>query len=186
MNRKILICALTLSAIACAPNTKERSYKRVPNAPDLAAGKVAIRGTVRWKGVGVAGVKVMLCDDVPSEFGPILPTQRGFSCKEQSQSTVTDENGSYLFNNLEPSRPQSTNSGTGNNPATPTPQPANTSIGREYVSYIPVAVVDGTPPTYFFWQSGSGIWNSGDRFLSLIRMKHTNMCQSTFIKMTSS
>ncbi|MGH9818604.1 MAG: hypothetical protein ACRD43_00440, partial [Pyrinomonadaceae bacterium] len=135
------------------------SYSTVPNSPDLAPGKAAIRGTVHWKGVPAAGIKVMLCDTVPSSMLIVDPfAGGGFSCKGQAESVTTDENGAYIFNNLEPAHGATTaNSNALNLNRTNANSASNNSPGGDrWRSYIPVAVVEGEPRLYFYWEMSSG------------------------------
>jgi hypothetical protein len=126
MRENIVIILLALVLTSCAPEIKEeKSYKRIPNPPDLVKDRAAITGTIRWKGTGVAGLTVLLCDHV-SAFDSLA----GFKCDKKYGETRTDENGAYWFKDLESSGYKE----------------------GEYRSYIPVAVVDGSPPGYFFWQ----------------------------------
>jgi hypothetical protein len=144
--RVIFIVALLFCISACEPVDKgEESFTIVPNSADLAPGKSAIRGTVHWKGAPIAGIKVILCDHVKSSMELMAMQSDGFSCKEQAESVTTDENGVYSFNNLEPAyASMSTNSNASSPPA------------DSFRPYIPVAVVEGEPRLYFYWESTSG------------------------------
>ena len=106
----------------------------------------------------------MLCDHVPSSMlATPSPFGGGFNCKEQAPSVKTDENGVYVFNNLEPSHlAESTNSNAANSNSTKpinlnrNTGSTNTSPSDDLRSYIPVAVVEGQTPLYFYWESGLG------------------------------
>ncbi|MEP6849915.1 MAG: hypothetical protein ABI999_13745, partial [Acidobacteriota bacterium] len=86
------------------------------------------------------------------------PFGSGFSCKEQAESVRTNENGVYIFNNLEPAHGATTaNSNAPNqNRTNANSASSNDSPGGSWRSYIPVAVVESEPRLYFFWERSLG------------------------------
>lgn len=128
MSRKLRIVVLALAAaalIACEEKKPDQSYRTIPRAENQTKGTASIRGTVIFKGKPAAGVTVLLCGYVNG-----LPLS-GSKCEPSYGKTVTDESGAYSFTDLKVN---------------------NDTANEDFKFYTPVAVADGDPPAYYYWQ----------------------------------
>jgi hypothetical protein len=130
--KAFLVCFAFLFLVSCGPQTKEeKSYKVIPNDPGQTLSTSTIKGSITWRKSGAGGITVLLCGTI---FEDLI---NGFSCAKQYAKTVTDGDGNYVFKDLKPNDYK--------------------ADSKEFVSYTPVAQIDGSPSTYFYWKSSGGL-----------------------------